>query len=264
MLLLLSSGSATAAPGQDFGVRFSQVGSDNSFTVVLQSRIFDTRGGVPPAVIDQSIRLPAGSELRKQFMRAPFVCDVNKLRQTKDPATCRSAQVGTGRLLADLRPFFSQAVPSNLYVFLARPTKPEAVASLAVLAIPDPSSAAAMSSAIVRDIKPVLQGDIVKDPQGAFGYRIDLPTIVEAPVLLSISDLQLSISGLATNAKIQTCAKRKKKRCVKQRSKAGKLFWLSPPTCPPSRKLSFQNTYTFVRNVTATETATLACPRFKQ
>lgn len=240
-LLVVGSGSASAATvsssaafSQTFAVTMPSVKADGSYTFTLQwvTKATDPNSVSPP-VTDVEMKLPAGVEVRKQFLRGKYVCDVKKLQQTKDPNTCKSAQVGTGTVQMDLQPFTTQLIPANVYVFLAQGGD-GAVAKLAILAVPNAAASAFVrDNPIIRDTKPVMLSPIYRDSTRGFGLRMEMPIDIDTPVLVSIQNFSVTIPGLSKKAK------------------GKKLFWVSQPSCKSS-KAKFQATFSYVNAATAT------------
>jgi len=225
---------SSAAFSQTFAVTMPTVKANGAYTFTLQwvTKANDP-GSVSPPVTDVEMKLPAGVEVRKQFLKGKFACDVKKLQQTKDPNTCKTAQVGTGTVQMDLQPFTTQLIPANVYVFLA-PGGDGAVAKLAILAVPNAAASAFVrDNPVIRDTKPVMVAPIYRDSTRGFGLRMEIPIDIDTPVLVSIQNFNVTIPGLSTKAK------------------GKKLFWLSQPNCK-SRNAKFQATFTYVNAAAAT------------
>jgi hypothetical protein len=115
---------------------------------------------------------PAGARIRREFLRKRVLCDVRKLDRTRDPKSCRRSQVGTGRVLVDARPFITEQIPADLWLFLARGTTRKTVASLAILGKQDQSAPVVRDIPVVRDFRApiVFMNELTKD--GRYGYKL--------------------------------------------------------------------------------------------
>src|SRR5687767_12403673 len=109
---LVSVSAANAAPVQEFSFEVKDVGAGGRFTVAYRSRSYDTTGAVPQSPNEFHLRLPAGLKIRRQFLSKRILCDAKKLDRTRNPATCRRSQVGTGRVFVDARPFIEPLIPA--------------------------------------------------------------------------------------------------------------------------------------------------------
>ncbi|KKK57353.1 hypothetical protein LCGC14_3055330, partial [marine sediment metagenome] len=147
MLLLLATVSvAQAEVVQEFTFEIKNVRTWGGFTIVYRGRSYDTAGVKPPPVTRSFYRLPAGSKLRRLFLRKKrFLCNAKYLNESKNPDDCKRARIGSGRVLVDIRPFLSELIPADFYMFLSKPMAKGAVATFTVLGIPD------VSAPVVRD-----------------------------------------------------------------------------------------------------------------
>src|SRR5262249_50235917 len=87
----------------DLRVRDSK--ASGAFTLVASATAYDTNGGALLHIKHAKFRFPTGLDVRRQFLKKPFLCDVAKLRATKDPAVCATSQIGKGRFVIDLMPY---------------------------------------------------------------------------------------------------------------------------------------------------------------
>jgi hypothetical protein len=220
-LTLLVAGPAQAAVNQSFDVTISKVSAAGPYTFSLDWTTTSTDASVAPAVTDVQMKLPKGVEVQRQFLRG--ACDVNKLRSSRNPSVCKSSQVGTGKIQMDFRPFTGANVPADIYLFLAKGGVAGAHASLAILAVPDAKNSFVAANPVVSGTKPVMQANLFKDPSSGFGYRMELPVDIDAPVLVSVKNFHADLPGI----------------------KKGKKFWVSQPNCR-SRSAKFQATFTYV------------------
>src|SRR5213592_1837636 len=86
---------AQAAVVRDFSVELRDEKLYGAATVHLMEKTYDTTGAVPPATLSGTAWLPKGISIRPQFLKKPYVCDLRKLNETKNPSVCRRARIGT-------------------------------------------------------------------------------------------------------------------------------------------------------------------------
>ena len=211
LLTLVVCAAAAAEPVQEFGFQIRDVTPDGHYGVVFSSNSYDTTGDQPPALVSNSVRFAAGISFLPQFLRRSALCDAQKLRDTLRqfpepkvlygdqvkhlPATlqrlrsklrpaqlrllrtCVAAREGTGRVTVDARPFFTDPIPADLYLFLSTPTVKGAFASFGVLVVPDRSSPVVRDSTLLQDQRFVVAANLFNDPSpdGVYGYRLLLP-----------------------------------------------------------------------------------------
>jgi hypothetical protein len=264
---LTATAIASAEPAQEFNFEVKDVKFGGRFTVAYTSRNYDTTGAVPPSPNEFYLRLPAGAKLRPQFLNRRVFCNVKKLDQTRDPKTCRRSQVGTGRVQVDARPFITDLIPADLWLFLAKGTTRKAVASLAILGKQDQSAPVVRDIPVVRDFKaPLVFLNFFDDPtpDGKYGYKIQFgnsPT-GGGGVSFSIAETRIVNTGFSLTQKKKTCAAHRRGRCVRKRVLTRKLFWFTPPTCPPAGKISFEAFFGYADFPDITKVTELSCPRF--
>jgi hypothetical protein len=267
LLMIVCAPVARAEVVQEFNYQLKDLKPYGGFTVVFSFRGYDTTGAAPPPLTSAFLRLPAGAKIRREFLTKRFLCDVKKLNQTKDPKTCRNAEVGRGRVLVDTRPFTTETIPAKIYLFLAaKGTERTAVASIAILAIPDESAPIVRNNPFIREAKVVLRANFFNDPtpDGLFGYKLVLPTGPIRGVNISVAEVNVTVPGLTLTKRQRTCVKRIKGRCAKSRVKTRKLYWFVVPKCPPSGKFAFQAVFGYAALPTATRMIELSCPRFER
>ena len=285
---------AQATVVQEFSFQLKSVKRDGRFTVVFNSRSYDTTGGIPDALTQNFIRLPKGGVIRKQFIKKKYYCDLKKfvdmLRVTKPASThfddflnqklrgkkrppksaknlvavCRFARVGSGTVLVDARPFVEPPIPAKIEMFWAAPNK-GAVGTMAIVGIPDENAAIVRDNPTIRDTHPIVNVDFVDDPtpDGLYEYKIVLPTGPVAGIRISVAEVHVTTPGLTLVKKARKCTKRKRGRCVKKKAKKTNLFWFTRPTCPPSGQLSFLAFYAYASSPSQTKTISIPCPKFK-
>jgi hypothetical protein len=242
------------------------VKSGGRFTVAYTSRNYDTTGEVPTSPNQFHLRLPAGAKLRKQFLTKRVFCNTKKLDRTRDPKTCRRSQVGTGRVQVDARPFITEPIPADLWLFLAKGTTRRAVASLAILGKQDQSAPVVRDIPIVRDFRaPIVFMNFLDEPtpDGKYGYKLvfgSSPTGGGAS--FSIAETKVVNTGFSLRTRKQRCLVRRVKKCVKTRVRRQKLFWFTPPACPPSGKVSFEAFFGYEKLPDITKVTEISCPRF--
>jgi hypothetical protein len=278
---------------QEFSFQIKDVKPDGRYTVVFNSRSYDPSGGIPDELTSNYIRLPKGAVIRKQFLNKKYYCDLKKLvdklrvehpnqphferlidktlkgkrvapRNAKDLIkTCRFARIGSGSVLVDARPFESRPIPAFLRMFWTKPSA-GAIATFAIVGIPDSDSPVAKENATVRNTQPIVNVSFVNDPtpDGLYGYKIVLPTGPVAGVRISVAEVHVTTEGLTLTKKKTTCAKKKKGKCTKRKVKKTNLFWFNRPPCPPSGQLSFEAFYGYAASPPETKRIAIPCPKF--
>jgi hypothetical protein len=258
---------AQAAVVHDFSVELRNVKPYGAATVHLTEKIYDTTGAVPPATLSGTAWLPKGISIRPQFLRKPYVCNLGKLKETKNPSVCRRARIGTGRALIDIRPLLAEPFPVNLQIFLAKATTKGAVASYAVFGIPDQRAPVVKNNPGIRDARAVLIGTIFNDPtpDGLYGYRMEDP-FIQIGIKFRVADAEATLPGLTITRRVRTCARprgrRSGSRCRKTMSKVRKIFWVTPPDCPASQKLSWKADLRLEGGISLSTVRETPCPRF--
>lgn len=258
---------ADAEPVQEFSFQLKDVRSGGRFTVAYTSRSYDTTGGVPTSPNEFHLRLPAGAKLRKEFLDKRVFCDTKKLDKTRDPRTCRRSQVGTGHVQVDARPFITELIPADLWLFLAKGTTRKAVASLAILGKQDQSAPVVRDIPVVRDFRaPIVFMNFFDDPtpDGRYGYKLRFGNGPSdgTGATFSIAETSVVNTGFSLTARKRNCAARRDGRCVRKVIRKKKLFWFTPPTCPASGKVSFEAFFGYASLPDVTKVTELSCPRF--
>jgi hypothetical protein len=264
-----AAASAVADPVQEFSFQLKDIRPDGRFTVVYTQRSYDTTGAVPVQPNEFYLRLPAGAKLRRQFLRKRVFCDVKRLAKTRDPKSCRRSQVGTGRVLVDARPFITDEIPADLWLFLAKGTTKKAIASLAILGKQDQSAPVVRDIPVVRDYRaPIVFMNFfdAPTPDGKYGYRLafgNSPT-GGGGASFSIAETHVVNRGFTRTRRQTTCRKRRAGRCVKKKTVRRKLFWFTAPKCPPSGRVSFQAFFGYASLPDIVRTTELPCPHFRR
>jgi hypothetical protein len=83
-LVLAAATGAPAEPVQQFSFQVTKIKPDGRFTLIFDARTFDTTGGVPPDLLTNYVRLPAGAKLRPEFLTKRYFCDGPALRNVID------------------------------------------------------------------------------------------------------------------------------------------------------------------------------------
>jgi hypothetical protein len=258
---------AQAAAVHDFSVELRDVKPYGAATVHLTERIHDTTGAVPPATLSGTAWLPKGISIRPRFLKKPYVCNLRKLNETKNPSVCRRARIGTGKALIDIRPLLAEPFPVNLQIFLAKATAKGAVASYAVFGVPDQRAPLVRNSPGVRDARAMLIGTIFDDPtpDGLYGYRMEDP-FTQLGIKFRVSEAELTLPGLTITKRVRTCARprgrRSGSRCRKTKSKVKRIFWATAPDCPASRKLSWKAELRLEGGISLSTVRETPCPHF--
>jgi hypothetical protein len=265
---LVVAGAASGEPVQEFSFEIKDVKSGGRFTVAYTSRNYDTTGQVPTSPNQFHLRLPAGAKLRREFLKKSVFCNSKKLDRTRNPKTCKRSQVGTGRVQVDARPFITDLIPADLWLFLAKGTTRKAVASFAILGKQDQSAPVVRDIPVVRDYRaPVVYMNIFNEPtpDGKYGYKLafgNSPNGGGGGASFSIAETRVVNKGFALIKKERRCLARHAKKCVKARVLRRKLFWFTPPTCPPSGKVSFEAFFGYETLPDITKVTEISCPRF--
>jgi hypothetical protein len=258
-----------AEPVQEFSFELKNVKTDGRFTVVYTQRSYDTTGVVPTQPNQFHLKLPAGARLRKEFLTKRVLCDVKKLDRTRNPRSCRRSQVGTGRVLVDARPFITDQIPADLWLFLAKGTVKKAVASLAILGKQDQSAPVVRDIPVVRDFRaPIVFMNFFDDPtrNGKYGYRLafgNSPTGGGAASFY-IAETHVVNRGFTLEKRRTICLRVRRGGCARTKIERQKLFWFTPPTCPPSGKVSFEAFFGYQTLPDIVRTTELSCPRFRR
>jgi hypothetical protein len=254
---------AQAAVVHDFSVELRDVKPYGAATLHLEEKIYDTAGAAPPATLGGTAWLPKGISIRPRFLKKPYVCNLRKLNETKSPSVCKRARIGTGRALIDIRPLLAEPFPVNLQIFLAEATDKGAVASYAVFGIPDHRAAPVG----IRDARPLVIGTIFDDPtpDGLYGYRLEDP-FTQVGIKFRVAEAEATLPGLTITKRVRTCARpqgrRSGSRCRKTKSKVKRIFWVTAPDCPASRKLSWKADLRLEGEISLSTVRETPCPRF--
>jgi hypothetical protein len=291
--LIAAVGVARAEVVQEFGFTIKDVRADGRYTVVFDSRSYDSTGGTPAVLVSNTIRLPKGAVLRKPFMNPRYYCDLKKLvdrLRTDHPnaphfndllnatlrgpripprrasnliAVCRFAHVGGGTALIDARPFVEEPIPAHFEMFWAKPGKGVA-GTMAVVGSADDSSPVVAQNPTIRNTHPILHVDFVDDPtpDGLYQYKLVLPTGPIAGINVSFAEVHATTTGLTLTKTAKRCLRRKGSRCTKRRTQKSDIFWFTRPTCPPSGRLRFEASYVYASAPPQTKTIEIGCPHF--
>jgi hypothetical protein len=258
---------AQAAVVHDFRVELRDEKPYGAATVHLAEKTYDTTGAVPPATLSGTAWLPKGISIRPQFLKRPYVCNLRKLNETKNPSVCRRARIGTGRALIDIRPLLAEPFPVNLQIFLAKATAKGAVASYAVFGVPDQRAPVVKNSPGIKGVRALVIGTIFDDPtpDGLYGYRIEDP-FTQLGIKFSVAEAEATLPGLTIKKRFRTCARpqgrRSGSRCRKTKSKVKRIFWVTAPDCPASRKLSWKADLRLEGGISLSTVRETPCPRF--
>ena len=219
-------------------------------TLHLTEKIYDTSGAVPPAMLSGTAWLPKGISIRRQFLRRPYVCNLGKLNETKDPSVCRRARIGTGKALIDLRPLLADPFPVDLQVFLARARTKGAVASYGVFGVPDQQAPIVRNSPGIRNARALVVGSIFDDPtpDGLYGYRLEDP-FTQIGITFRLAEAELTLPGLTITKKVR-------------KTKVRRTFWVTRPDCPASGKLSWKADLRLEGGISLSTVRETPCPRF--
>lgn len=265
---LIAAAAASADPVQEFNFEIKDVKSGGRFTVAYTSRNYDTTGGVPTSPNEFHLRLPAGAKLRKEFLKKSVFCNTKKLARTRNPKACKRSQVGTGRVQVDARPFITDLIPADLWLFLAKGTTRKAVASFAILGKQDQSAPVVRDIPVVRDYRaPIVYMNMFNEPtpDGKYGYKLafgNSPNGGGGGASFSIAETKIVNKGFTLKKDLR-CIARRVKKCVKTRvRRRQRLFWITPPSCPASGKVSFEAFFGYDTLPDITKVTEISCPQF--
>jgi hypothetical protein len=258
-LTALSAAPSSAELVGQFDARLKDVRlSYGAYTVVAGARVYDDQGAAPPQLTRASVRFPRGAALRREFLRPRFFCDPALLERRPDPALCAHARFATGRIVLDARPEVFESLPANVHLFLGGGRTGGAVASVVVLVIPNEQTPVYAYQ--------VLHGRLFNEPEGRFGYRLELPTAIKpvlSTVTLSLAEIKLTIHGLRIQRRVRVCARRGARgRCLRRATRVRRVFWTRLPDCPRSRRVAFGAYYAFKGARPISRTSSVSCTRF--
>jgi hypothetical protein len=268
---LAFAGAARAEVIRDFSFELNDPQPYGAYTVVFHESASDTASALVAPLTRYTLRFPAGMSLRREFLTKRSLCDAGRLLQTRNPATCKNAQLGTGRALVQLvgpnnALLFGEPIPATLFFFLAEPMKRGAVASMLSLGIPDPSAPVVKKYPIIQANKPLLEIHLFNDPtpDGVFGYRFELPVSI-AGLPFSALKVDSTFPGLTLRKRVRKCARPRTTgaaRCRKKTARVRKIFWAGRPKCPRSGMLTFQASYSYAALPPSTVTHEIGCLNF--
>jgi hypothetical protein len=292
--MLCVVGVAQATVVQQFNFTLKDIRSDGRYTVVFESRSFDDQGAIPDPLTANTIRIPKGATIRKQFLNKKYYCPLKKLvdqirlekprdvrfvdfmnkklKGKKTPPTnpknivsvCRFARIGSGDVAVDARPFADPLIPANIEIFLGKPTAPGAVASFVAVGIPDERAAIVRDNPTIRETYPVVNVNFFNEPSadGKYGYKVVLPVGPINGIRISVERLKVTMPAFTLTKKKVTCVKKSKGKCKKRKVKTIRTFMWTKPDCPPSGKISFEAFYGYANSPNETKTIEIPCPKF--
>jgi hypothetical protein len=259
LLVLPSAPPASATLVGEFDAAIRNVRPWGAYTVVSSARVYDTSGAPAPRLASAIVHFPVGASLRSRFLKSRYFCDGAKLVANPDPALCRGARFASGSVLLDARPAIQDPVPASIWLFLAPGGERGSKAGIVILVRANERSPAWNFD--------VLRGYLIRDPndKSRFGYRLELPTTLQPllpQVTLSLTEMQLRITGLAQRRRVRVCVRHAQGHCAARRSRIRRTFWLRVPACPRGRKVSFGADYAFLGGKTITKRRKVSCSRF--
>jgi hypothetical protein len=262
VVMVLPAPAARGEVVQEFNYQLKDVKPYGAFTVVFGMRSYDTTGIAPPVLTSAVLRLPPGARIRREFLTKRFFCDVKRLKQTKDPGTCRNAEIGRGEVLVDARPLINELIPAKIFLFLAKGSERNSIASIAILGVPDESAPIVRDNLFIRDTKVVLQASFFNEstPDGK-AYKLVLPTGPISGINISVAELRVTIPGLTTKVRERRCVKRVGGKC-RLGVRIKKIYWFVVPECPPSGSFTFAATFGYAGLPVITKEVELSCSRF--
>jgi hypothetical protein len=302
--VLLAVGISTAAhaePAQQVNLRISGA-PDGRTTFRLFLRLYDTTGAVPPALTDFHLRLPAGLDLRREFLHRRYLCDGRALRAALEARpnrvpftrrvanlepfirslargdskadraalaiarTCERARLGGGTALLDARnvaDVLSEPIPTRFSLFLSRGATPGAIAAFTVIGAADERAPIVRRFPVVAGVHAVLTTSIVADPSPDGRYGYKV-LLPTGPINgFDISIAEVKATVRALKIGKGTCLRSgARRRCTKRQR--SDLVSFVVPRCPPSGLLSAELFAAFASPTPSLTTALqLPCPRFE-
>ncbi len=173
-------------------------------------------------------------------------------------ATCSRTFLGRGKAVVDARQGGPSGLPSNFSLsapvpgkfslFLAKPTAKGAIAAIGVFAHYDTGSPIAVNKPWYTVLQATFTLNVFNDPtpDGAYGYRISLPTERIAGSRFSVAELRVESKGL-----------------VGKTARGARDFWATPPRCPASGQVPFRADYRYATGLQASTVFQVPCPRFR-
>lgn len=296
-LCLLPATPALAEPVQDFNVQLKDIKADGGYSIVLTGNSYDTTGLRPPIVTNDTLRLAGGIRVRPEFLTKAYQCDVDAVRQVvampdgkrtytqklRDLAgtlrrtraklpralaekleTCVRSQIGFGTSVGDVRPTFAEPTPTNFAVFLSKPATKKAEATFTSVVVLDEGGWLWKQAPLLRTFRLALPLNVFWQPGGNYGYQLVLPGGGAGSIRASVAELTMTLTGLRKTQKTFRCLSRSGGKCVKGRTERKTIFWLTRPSCPSSRNLSFRSDFTYEGGLKQTKSIQIPCPRFVQ
>ncbi len=299
-LALAVSAVAAAEPVQEFGFTIRDVKPDGRYRVVFTSNSYDTTGGPPPELTTNYVRFAAGISFRRELLGRGVLCNAELLRDTlrafpepavyygdqlkdlpatyrrlrskltpkqaKNMQTCIAARSGTGRVIADVRPYVPDPVPADLYLFLSTPTVRGAFASFGVLTVLDRTAPIIRDNPVLGAQRFLFAANLFNDPtpDGRYGVRLLLPPGRIGSLKFSVTELRVDNPGITRTVLRRTCVARRADRCVRTKVIKRKVWWATAPTCPASGQLPFEATYIYETGLTTTKLIQVPCPQFRR
>ena len=240
MLLLMPISQAPASAVQEFNVRAKNVKKDGRLELVISSRAYDNSGGLGP--VTESVNMYFTSAAKMNPRGFP-VCNLKKLKRSRNAKDCKGSIFGRGKASVDIRPLFKDPIQAKLTMFIGKkPKGRNGVMSLVILAEP------ISNNPLIKSAKQVLSAPIVKDSsQGPnYAYRLSLDAGIDLPP--ELSNITVSINSLSTTTKAKTrtkrvCKKRSGGKCVKKGKVKIPLYRLKK--CPASKEIFFRADFVY-------------------
>ncbi len=100
-------------------------------------------------------------------------------------------------MLVDARPFAERPIPADLEMFWTKPA-PGAVASFAIIGIPDERAPVVRDNPTVRETDPVVNVNFFNEPtpDGLYDYKVVLPTGPVNGISISVAEVKVTVTGL--------------------------------------------------------------------
>lgn len=179
---------------------------------------------------------------------------------------CKHSQIGTGTANIDARetfPLLTDLIPSKFAIYFSKATQKGAVAGFTVVGAALANAGIVRRYPIVAGVHVALPANFFNEPTSIggfdYGYKLVLPQSSVNGIKVSIAELHVKNPGLTILK--GTCLKRDRSgECVKKQKSTA--FWFTRPKCPPSGQISFLDVFNYPSLPPASQTFSLACPKF--
>lgn len=267
--MVLPAAPAYAELVQEYSVGIKDFNPNNgAYTMRVNSYTYNSDGSLANAVTKTDFYFPYGVKMRKQFLKAPYLCSEKMLTDKgKDPKACKL--LGSGRVSVDLRgiPFLAYipvAIPADVYMYLAKSEDKNAVAAMLLLGVPDINNEYVKKEEIIASTKPIFAANLYNErsADGKYGYRMSFSVDPVAGFRISVPEIRTTVKGFTMTKKAKKCAKGKGKSCANNKKRKS-VFWTTPPACIDG-KINFKASYEYDGLPPQEKAVDLPCPKLKK